>query len=161
MDEKAWISLVSAIVSVIALCVTIFFSLRARSVSLGTVEISLRASITTTRQAVRRVGEDLNAFMDGRRDDELNAQEKRKKALFDSILNEALEDLLNAYETACAQYIDKKVDRKRFRKTYHKEIANLCEASQDHRMHKLMHPETTCKWRPIWIVYREWHHLEK
>ena len=72
---------------------------------------------------------------------------------------EAIEDNLNAYEEACARYIDNKVDRDRFRKMFFSEIANLVrkKEAEDHITFGLLHPEGQSLFQNIWRVYREWH----
>jgi hypothetical protein len=164
MDEKTSISFWSAVVSFLSLCATIYFARRAataagrsQAVALGSAELSLRSAITVTRQAVRQIGIEAANVRDGRRDDELNAAEKRKLGAYDSAFREALEDNLNAYEGACAKYLDEKIDRIRFRKMYLDEIGNLCRAKDSHPIHAFMHPADNSKFQAIWKVYREWH----
>lgn len=41
-------------------------------------------------------------------------------------LNFLVENLLNAYDIACQRYLDSKLDRKRFEKTYSARIEKLC-----------------------------------
>lgn len=45
--------------------------------------------------------------------------------LVDNLLRDAQQDYLNAYEEACMKYIDGKIDKTRFRKTYFEEIRNI------------------------------------
>lgn len=64
---------------------------------------------------------------------------------------------LNAYEEACAKYLDGKVDKKRFKKNYHVEIRNLVE--NDNNKDKF--DGVTSKYKCILEVYEEWNNLEK
>ena len=41
-----------------------------------------------------------------------------KRQLFPWALNEALENYINVFEDACTKYLDMKIDRDRFKKTY-------------------------------------------
>ena len=47
------------------------------------------------------------------------------------LLDSALEDWLNAYDDACAKYIDGKIDRERFKKLYFEEIKNCVERNKE------------------------------
>lgn len=168
MSARDWIAFGSAIVSVLSLLATIFFASRASSAAksasntaMGQAETALRTAITVTRQAVRDIGLQIGSFVNGRRRDQLKADEKRRLEAYERPFNEALEDNLNAYEEACSKYIDNKIDRERFRKSYHREIQNLCEAKEENSMYEFLHPADTCRFQCIWTVYREWFHHEK
>ncbi len=76
-------------------------------------------------------------------------------------LKSAVEDWLNAYEEICSKYLDKKIDRKRFKKTYKSEIRGIVESKEDNEfVYRLINPEGTSRFRAIWKVYRQWEHLE-
>ena len=98
--------------------------------------------------------------MDGRRSDELKAQDKRRLEILEKAFRSAVEDNLNAYEDACAKYVDGKIDKERFKKSYISEVQRLC-AEKTSVITDLMHPDTTSKFQAIWKVYREWHIHEK
>jgi hypothetical protein len=156
MDARAWISLCAAIVSVVA-CIWSFISAhRSRAIAIGQTETSVRASIRMTRLAVREIALKLEELIDGRRDNQLNAQERRRVKSRAVAFNEAVEENLNAYEDACGKYIDNKIDKKRFKKSFVSEIQNLCEAKAG-EIFEFLHPEANTKFRAIWKVYREWH----
>jgi hypothetical protein len=159
MDEKAWISLGSAIIAVSAMIATIIVSLKARAVSLGQAETSLRASISVTRQAVRSIGLEIAKLMDGKAPNKLTAEDNRRLQPVKVCFEEAIEDHLNAYENACGQYLDNKVDKARFRKAYNGEVRGLCE-DETPEIKARMHPADVSDFKAIWKVYREWHNLE-
>lgn len=52
----------------------------------------------------------------------------------EALLNEAKEELLNAYEEACAKYIDKKIDKKTFKRMYYGEIKNIVKNEEFKKM---------------------------
>ncbi len=79
-------------------------------------------------------------------------KERYKKAM-----EAAIEDNLNAYEEACAKYIDSKVDKKRFEKTYRIEIRNLVEDAN----YKKYFDSITSRYKAILKVYKEWEDMEK
>lgn len=72
--------------------------------------------------------------------------------------NTAVESNLNAYEEACAKYLDGKVDKDRFKKNYHRQIRRLIEDSKP-LMKYFDKPSSA--YRCILKVYNEWYNLEK
>jgi len=161
------ISIGSAIVSFVSLLFTIYFSTKASTaasgaskLSTGQAETSLRSAISVTRSSVRDIGVKLAEITNGKRPDQFTAEETRRLKSYQGPFNEALEDNLNAYEDACAKYVDDKIDKERFKKSYIREIQNLCEAKPDNPVHQLLNPADSCKFKCVWKVYREWHHHE-
>lgn len=90
---------------------------KALKLAQGTIEIELRNSISNARRRVDEFGLDLQNFKLDRPDAELIAHEK----IFWSIL----EDYLNQYDRACMLYLDKKIDKKAFRREYQTELKNI------------------------------------
>ena len=67
------------------------------------------------------------------------------------------EELLNAYDEACAKYLDGKVDKERFRKMYFHEIKQIVECedySNDYN-------KVSSRYKATIKVYKEWIDLEK
>lgn len=163
MELKDWLG--PAISGVAALTSGIFALLayssanKSRGIAMGQAETSLRGAISTTRQRFRDVVLKVVEVRAGRRDDDLNAADKRQLATLDAALREAVEDHLNAYEDACAKYNDGKIDKVRFRRMYEEEIRGLCR-NENQAIRSLLHPSDTSKFNVIWSVYREWHHNE-
>jgi hypothetical protein len=129
--------------------------------TMGQAETSLRQAISQSRQRMSQLGVEIGTLLNGRRRDELNASDTRRLSAYEGPFKEAMEDNLNAYEDACAKYIDNKIDRVRFKKMYVHEIQKLCECDAEHPHYSLMNPEGASKFQAIWKVYREWHHHEK
>lgn len=63
---------------------------------------------------------------------------------------------LNAYDEACSKYLDKKVDRERFKRNYHVEIRQLVEDPNNGEKFN----GVTSKYKCILKVYEEWNNLE-
>lgn len=77
-------------------------------------------------------------------------QEKGKNAFLTMLKQE----VLNSYEVACAKYLDDKVDKERFKKTYIKEIRELFTSFKD-----MLSNENS--YQAIKEVNTEWNNLEK
>lgn len=73
------------------------------------------------------------------------------------LLNALLEQELNVYDVACASYIDGKIDRKRFKKTYSTEIQNFFE--RDSEIKEIL--QQSGRYNALRKVYEEWFNLEK
>ncbi|WP_086792936.1 hypothetical protein [Pseudomonas sp. SCPG-7] len=86
----------------------------------------------------------------------LSAEEAANLLLFRKIMDSAVQSLVNHYDFACSKYIDGKVDKIRFKKSYRTEIRQLVEKED---MKKHFNPVTTT-YKPILIVYKEWEDLE-
>lgn len=78
-------------------------------------------------------------------------------SIFAVAIDSAIEDISNAYEEACAKYLDGKIDKIRFRKLYKNEIKKWVDSNELKNKYILPHTnyESTVK------VYTEWFNLEK
>lgn len=63
----------------------------------------------------------------------------------------------NAYEDACAKYIDNKIDKERFRRMYLSEIRRLVEEEPHKEAYSTNQTAYDCTLK----VYNEWHHPER
>ena len=91
---------------------------RSNQIAMGQSESGLRTSITECRERYEDVCAQLEEFVDGRKFAELGEREQRKAKTMEARLRSSMENLANAYEIACSQYIDDKIDRIRFKRTY-------------------------------------------
>lgn len=151
------LTVLTVIVSVIALCVSYNAAQKGSSLAaaaneltkaanemqMGQVEMQIREMILNARSRY----EDKSIQIQGHEDDDIYAK----------AVESALEGVLNAYDEACAKYLDGKVDRERFKKLYHDEIRQLVtdEATKE----KYREPQT--KFHATNKVYTEWNNLER
>lgn len=162
MGTGDWIALASAAVSVGAVVVSTAQARRAERASeqanriaVGEAERSLRDSIDSARQRLDAIVFRFTELkMRGSQDANAEVLE-----LLRTQCASAVEAVLNAYETACGQFIDGKVDRERFKKTYHSEIRQLCDPKNE-AYASLMHPQATSHFQATWKVYQQWYNLE-
>lgn len=174
MDASAKIALGSAIVACLSFIGTMFFAYkasqsskeargsenRANDIAVGQAETALRAAISTTRQRIEDSALKIEELLNGRVLIQLNAAEKRRLELLDKSRSSIVEDHLNAYEDACGKYLDDKIDRERFKKSYVSEIGNICN-HEIASYAKHMQPKSNSKYEAIWKVFDEWHRFEK
>lgn len=80
-----------------------------------------------------------------------------KDEILNNIYETLTEEVLNAYDEACAKYNDKKVDRARFKKMYFHEIRQLVE---DQKL-KEKYDSISSRYDATKKVYNEWNHTEK
>ena len=83
--------------------------------------------------------------------------EKNMLASYSKHFDLAIENNLNAYEEACAKYLDNKVDKVRFKKTYISEIRQVVENVEL----KKYFDAVSSKYKAILKVYYEWENHEK
>ena len=99
------------------------------------MEIAVREMISSARSNLRQI-----IITDTSVKEALLNEAKAKEALLneakakEALLNEAKEELLNAYDEACAKYIDKKIDKKRFKRMYYGEIKNIVKDNEFQKM---------------------------
>ena len=144
----------SIIISVFALGISLFALFKSISQAYGNIELYINERITNTKEKVSELSLIISP---------LSTKTKRipdeEKLLenYKTIYQTAIENNLNAYEEACAKYLDSKVDRKRFIKTYKTEIRQLVEDKNlKHKFDAL-----TSRYKAIVKVYNEWENLEK
>lgn len=133
------ISGLSLLISIFSLLITKFNATKIEKIYYGQTELFIRQAITLSKDRLANIIQD-------------NTQNQNKSPL----VNFAIEELLNAYEEACAKYIDLKVDRNRFKKTYFDEIKNIVESGDFDSYFKF-----GSKYDAIKIVYNQWFNLEK
>src|ERR1043165_797007 len=82
-------------------------------------EIALLRLINQARMAVMDIFVKINDIRDGRRDDQLSADQKRLIGSLEHAYDVAVETLLNSYELGCGMYLDEgKLDKDRFKRQY-------------------------------------------
>lgn len=172
LDQK--ISIGSAAIALLSLLGTMFFAWRAslsskraicseeraNNIAVGQSETALREAISNARQRIEESSFKIEEVLLGRKSTQLNTEEKRRLNLLSQSRSAIIENYLNAYEDACGKYLDNKIDKVRFKKSYVTEIANLCKADVESYA-KHMHPKATSKYEAIWKVYDEWHRHER
>jgi len=130
MTSQNLITGIATVISLASLLATIYFANRARrdsqeaatyvkranDISIGMAENEIRRDITDARKYFENIAAEIEEVLDGRELTGLDDRERRQIERIGLRRSSALEDLLNAYENACAKYIDKKIDIERFKK---------------------------------------------
>ncbi len=136
---------VGLLISVISIC----RANSAHKIAQGQIELSIHQLLNQTKKDVMEVS---LKIADKCSDDSVQMSDVLTQAL-----NSAIEQNLNAYDEACAKYLDNKVDKERFKKNYHVEIRQLVE----NKNYKDKFDPNTSPYKGILKVYREWNDLEK
>lgn len=137
------ITLILGIASLITACGTIVLSFRYNKLVQGQVEMQIRERITNAR--IRY--EDLT----------IQYKEKLGDELIKSVYESTKEEFLNAYNEACQKYLDKKVDKDRFKKSYFTEIQSMVK----NESFKQKYDTQSTPYKATLKVYEEWFDLEK
>lgn len=134
MDIVALVlSTITAAASAIAAILTY---INGKKTSYGNLELQIRAMISDAKYHLLEFSyrcADLDKDIASKQLDSLN------------------EELLNAYDEACAKYLDKKVDRERFKKMYFHEIKQIVEKSE----YNDYYSPTKSKYTATLKVYKE------
>lgn len=135
-----WLALIVSIIAIIISCIA---NKKSSDMQAGSVEMEIRSMITNAKNRFSDLSIQLN--------------EQQNNEILKTAITAALEEVCNAYDEACMKYLDKKVDKKRFKKTYISEIGNWVTNQQVKDRYVV--PQT--KYNATVNVYREWHNLEK
>ena len=143
MTPEVIVAIVAAFFSGLATVLALLSYLNSRKASRVSTELLIQQLISDTRK-------DTNEFM-------YAISGENKDAIAKQLLASYIERELDTYDVACAAYIDKKIDRARFKKTYSTEIQNLFEKTDG--VKKIL--ERNGRYNAIKKVYNEWFNLEK
>ena len=143
METSDIITLVLGISSSIIALGTLTLSFRYNKLVQGQVEVQIRERITNARI----------------RYEDLIIQHKNElgNELIKTVFESGKEEFLNSYDEACQKYLDKKVDQKRFKKSYMVEIQ--CIVTNDSFKEK--YDSQSTPYKATVKVYNEWFDLEK
>ena len=154
----------TVVVSVIALCFSLKASHKGNDLATAANELATTANTLTISanemqkgQVEMQIRELISAARSRYEDKSLLMEDREITEICTAILASAHEDVLNAYDEACAKYIDGKVDRDRFKKLYHDEIRQL--VTDDANKEQYLEPYT--KFHATNKVFSEWYNLEK
>ena len=136
------ITLILGIASLVTACGTILLSFRYNKLVQGQVEMQIRERITNAR--IRY--EDLT----------IQYNEELNNDLIISVFESAKEEFLNSYDEACQKYLDKKVDKERFKKSYFVEIQSIVKNDN----FKEKYDSHSTDYKATVKVYNEWFNLE-
>lgn len=146
--------LISIIIAAGALVFSLIAFFSSKRIAVAQIELYMNERITNTKE---KVSEQASIMAPLRAKKSLSEEERRLLDSYEKIFLAAVENNLNAYEEACAKYLDKKVDCGRFKKTYKKEIRQLVEREEL----KTYFNATSSSYKAILKVYTEWENLEK
>lgn len=144
---------IATFLALVAIVISVISYRRATTLSFASIELAIKEQITSTKTRVSDIG--MQIYPLTAKEKRTPTDERHLEALKIS-LEAAIENNLNAYEEACAKYLDKKVDRKRFEKSYRVEIRQLVE---DKNLGKRF-DGVTSRYKAILKVYRMWEDLE-
>lgn len=161
MSAYEWSSLIVSILSLLVAAYAAYSSSKAKVKSEeanksaeASVEISVLGAITSTKEKIMDCSESMEELLAKKN---LTADEKRLLDLKQKRFNVAIENNLNAYEEACAKYLDNKIDKVRFQKNYVTEIRNLVE----NKNYEKYFDAVKSRYKAILKVYQEWNNYEK
>ena len=147
------ISTISLLVSILAMLYANKADTSANKIANGEIELDIFSIIKETETRVMDLTIELSKFDI----ENLTPQQEKQYDTITRAFDQAIESNLNAYEEACAKYLDGKVDLDRFSRMYHSPIRNLVESEDLEEYFKPI----TSSYKCILKVYEKWHNLEK
>ena len=170
---KDLVSIIISIASFFTAVASLYISRRASLISQGEIEFQMATIIKDANYRVADLGlirvkheeyikSNLNSSSSSNNsvDDRqiIEALENDEIYVYKRGMHEqAIETMLNVYDEACAKYLDGKVDKERFRRSYHKSIRHLVESGEFENQFN-----TPCSsYKCILRVYDKWFNLEK
>ena len=140
--------IITSVLSGFAIIISVIALRKASSSTSANLELYINERITNTKDKVNEISITMSPLLT-----KANKTEDEKKLLesYGVILKSAIENNLNAYEESCAKYLDNKVDKRRFMKTYRTEIRQLVE---NERLKEKFDALTT-RYKAITKVYNE------
>jgi len=118
-----WLPFLSILISCGAFVFTIYRTRKARKISQGNTEINISRIISDSRNQIINFKIELHKIR-------LQYPDKDHKSLlvaFKSIL----ENQFNQYEKACSLYLDNKIDKKRFKEDYQKDLFRIVQSKNN------------------------------
>lgn len=143
MEENQIVSICFTLLGCIVSVCSLVNAYNAYKISQGLLEVNVHNMIYQTKKDVMQISLAI-------------AEKGNENLMFTEVLNSAIESNLNAYEEACAKYLDKKVDKKRFKRNYCVEIRQLVE----NKNYKNYFDANASSYKCILKVYKEWNNLE-
>lgn len=140
------VAVVISVISIIMSIISLIKAWKADKIAQGQIEISIHQLINQTKKDVM----DISVIVS----EKLSANKEEIEEALKQALKTAQEQNLNAYEEACAKYLDGKVDKERFKKNYSVEIRQLVEKYSEKY-------GATTPYKATIKVYNKWNNLEK
>ena len=140
---ETWYYIASILVVLISLF-SLGLSIANRKNISGTMEIEIRNMINSSISQLENIC--INMLNNNKEDCKV----------YQKLIESAHERILNSYDEACMKYLDKKIDRIRFKKTYRTEIRNLVKSEENK---KYFGPGG--EYQAIQKVYEMWNKTEK
>ena len=143
MQTSDIITLILGIASFITACSTILLSFKYNKLVQAQVEMQIRERITYARTRY----EDLI----------INHNKELNDELIKMVYESTKEEFLNAYDEACQKYLDGKVDKEWFKKSYFIEIQSIVKSVD----FKQKYDTQSTPYKATVKVYNEWFDLEQ
>ena len=146
----------TVLVSILALCVSFKASQKGNDLACVANDLTKTANDMHMAQVEMQIRELILSARSRYEDKAVQFKNDTDNKFSKAMIESALEGVLNAYDEACAKYLDEKVDKERFKKLYHDEIRQL--VVDPTIKEKYVEPQT--KFHATVKVYTEWNNLE-
>lgn len=166
MEPKDWIAVGALIVAFASLAVPIIAIRRTtghnttiRQYASAAPDIALAGQMNQARQTIQNIALKMTDIKKGKPDNKLTAKERQQLLDLGPIYTQAVESLHKSYDLACRLYLDRSVDRVRFRNLYERDVREFFEEGT--AADKEMLAGITTPYQALRAVYIQWFVKEK
>lgn len=156
MTVSDWFSLVAIAISIVAIIISFISATKGNKIAEAANQLVDTANLMQMGQVEMQIRELILNAQARFTDLSIQMNQAEDNSHFIQPLESALESVCNAYDEACAKYLDGKVDKVRFKQLYHNEIRQWVEddATKD------KYSAVQSKYPATVKVYKEWNVLE-
>lgn len=122
----------------------------------ASVELEIRNLINSAKKELEEKVSNLRFFQEKEKKKILTEDEEIQFTIAKERCQNAKQEYLNAFEESCMKYLDEKVDKDRFKKTYIIELQNIVSSEA----FKSFIDTTSSPYNAIKTVYTEWYNHE-
>jgi len=123
----------------------------------ASVELEIRNLIKEARKELESKISELRFYQEKEKNKTLTPDDKIKLDIVIDQCQNAKQEYINSYEEACSKYLDGKIDKERFKKTYVVELRNIL----DNKSLESFFSSPASPYKAILKVYDEWENHEK
>ena len=139
------------LISLAAFILALFAYWKSTAIANANLEISIYNLIRNSKSSLYEITKELILI-----EEDKGKKAENTKKLYESLV----EDLVTAYEEACSKYLDGKVDKIRFKKSFKNDIERLVKDSEVNKIVNFHLPVAKSQYGAILKVYEQWFNKE-
>lgn len=139
-------------ISTLALFLSIYAYIKTNAIANANLELNIYNLIRSSKSSLFEISKQLMLLEENKLKKAENA-----KAIYDSLI----EDYVTSYEEACSKYLDNKVDKVRFEKSFKNDIRKIVEDEEINKIVNFGKPSAKSQYGALLKIYGMWFNKEK